>query len=614
MDLNSLQLGDIIAGVEQLEEQQRAEAMLLLKTISERRFYQLNPINWIEDNLGISKETIKWSLNPGYEALDAGPRIMDDGTVIPKGWDGTRDPLFAAMEALASWRNVVVQSSTGTGKTFLAALATLWFLDVFPNSKVFTVAPKEDQLKDNLWGEISRFKEIFRGGANIKDFMSLEIRLSEIWKAKGVVAAVRAGEEVSSKTAGAHAEHMLWILDETQGIEKAILEAIENTCTAPHNLILALGNPRHKEDSLHKMYLREDFVSIQVSSYDHPNIVMNSSSSDIRTHNIIVPGAVSWKSIFTRRTKYGPEAQYYNNNPTYKALVRGIVPAGAELSMFTEKTLEILDNHMEKDAPVPVYERIHQPRNGKHLEGFTRVYEYPLHTHSNRYVLFGDVAEDSGRGDWHACIVLDRITKKVVALIHMRGHREEYVDEILAMADRYKVFDPGMKAYSLPIVNWERNAGGALHLVKKFADYPNLYIHRSYTTADDQKFKDNIGWFTHGGNREEMLQELEDWSYTLIERKDRIPDATIVAEMKTLVWNEKNRRFEHMPGKHDDIMMALAGALITDKLLPDPVELKVPNENGVTYPEHSIMIQRMNRIGSKRRRNAGMTSWDTAKI
>ena len=73
--------------------------------------------------------------------------------------------------------------------------------------------------------------------------MALKIDLDDKWFAKGVVAAVSKGEEVSDKTAGAHAEHMLWILDETQGIAPSIIAAIENTCTAPHNLRLFLGEP-----------------------------------------------------------------------------------------------------------------------------------------------------------------------------------------------------------------------------------------------------------------------------------------------------------------------------------------------------------------------------------
>ena len=367
---------------------------------------------------------------------------------------------------------------------------------------------------------------------------------------------------------------------------------------------------------LHQTFLRPDFVSVQVSSYDHPNIVLNDPNKDIRGHTMHVPGAVSWKSIKTRRTLYGPEPRYYNNNAKYKALVRGEVPAGAELSIFTEKTLEMIDAFLEKEGPIPVFEKIHRPKDDKVLEGFTRIYKYPEFTHINRYVLFGDVAEDAGTGDWHACVVLDRITMEIVALIHMRGHRIEYASEILAIAKKYRVYDPSQDGYNNPVVNWERNAGGALHLIDDFMKYPNLFMARNYKSADNQQLKKHeYGWFTHGKSRVDMMNELEDWGYTLLSMLSRVPDEAVLKEMKTLVWNEKRRRFEHMSGTHDDIMLALSGALMTHKLLPDPVAIEnMQVKKSKEHPHKKAISNIERRIKRRKRRRSGETSWDKANI
>ena len=617
MNLANLSPGQLAAYMENLPENDLKELLAIINTLDKRLYYQLNPLDWFEDRLGIPKNTIKWSLNPGFtdKVKEGVSRTMDDGTVIPNGWDGTPDPIYAVANALAGWKDVVAQSSTGTGKTFLAALITLWFLDVFPDSKVITIAPKEDQLKINLWGEIHKFKDHFLAEKPDAKFNVLSIEVTKNWRAEGFVAAVSAGEEVSSKAAGIHAEHMLFVIDETQGVDNAILEAIENTCTAPHNLRLALGNPRHKEDSLHKLFLREDFVSVQVSSYDHPNIVLNDPEEDMREHNIIVPGAVSWKSILQRRIKYGPEVEYYNNNPTYKALVRGIVPAGSELSLFTEKTLDVLGKRLgtlkkpAKNAPVPLIER--QP-NG---EGTTQVFKAVQHTHLSRYILFGDVAEDTGAGDWHACVVFDRVTKEIVALTHMRGHRKDYVEEILWLANYYKIFEVKTGNYHPPIVNWERNAGGALHLVAKFMEYPALYVARKYESEDDQDLKKTRGWFTSGKSRVEMIEELKEWGHTLINAPNRMPSIRMLEEMKVFVWDEKKRRFQHMAGKHDDLMMATAGVLITHKLLPNPVKLDQTDPTNLSQHEKRVnqLQRKQKRVDSKKKRKT-KSPWHNVKL
>jgi hypothetical protein len=620
----NLDYNEMVYYIESMTEDQKKEFLEIVRAIDERRFYQLNPVQWIEDKLGIKKETIIWSLNPGYEKLDNGPRIMDDGLVLENGWDGTRDPIYSILQGLAEWKDVVVESSTGTGKTFVAALAALWFLAVFPNSKVIMVAPKEDLLKVNLWGEIHRFSEVYKKHYPNADFMKLEIRMDKNWIAIGFVAAVSADEEVSNKAAGFHAEHMLWIMDETQGIDPAILAAIENTCTDRHNLRLALGNPRSTEDPLHQLFKRADFLSIRISSYDHPNIVMNDPSVDLKRHNILVPGAVSWKSLFSRRTLYGPDPEYYNNNALYKALIRGLVPAGSEFSLFTEMALERVRGYLEEfrineniePYVKPIYEEILEPFDDRPLEGFVRIYKAALNDYFNRYVLFGDVAEDNATGDWHACVVLDRITLEVVALVHMRGDRKEYAKRILFLAKHYEIYDWRQDVFHKPVVNWERNSSGALHLIDEFAAYPNLYIQRKYdnpATSEDVtvKAKDQRGWFTHSQNRSDMTNELGEWGYTLVSNPYRVPDAAILKEMKTFAWNEKKNRYQHMNGQNDDIMMALAGALITHKILPKPTLLSPVPENEMAHPNY------VKKSLFRRKQNSGYQkggSWNSKKL
>ena len=143
IDITKMSAGDFAVAIEQLPVEDKDELIVLCQALNEKLYYQMNPLEYFEDKLGIPKQTIKWSLNPEYEALDDGPRVMDDGTVLENGWDGTRDPLYTAIDSLAMWKDVVVQSSTGTGKTFLAALVTLWFLDVFPNSKYLRLLLKK---------------------------------------------------------------------------------------------------------------------------------------------------------------------------------------------------------------------------------------------------------------------------------------------------------------------------------------------------------------------------------------------------------------------------------------------------------------------------------------
>lgn len=264
--------------------------------------YQKNPVGFLVEKLHIPEHTIRWSLNPGYDKHQ---------------WDGTPDPLVCALEGLAAWENVGVEAATGTQKTYvLGAAGMLWFLASFPNSIVITIAPKEDQLTLNLWKEARKLWPHFKRTFPSADILDLKLRvkggLDESWAATGFVAGVGADEESAEKARGFHAEHALYIFEETPGIHAAIHTAIQFTCTAPHNLQLKLGNPDNEQDPLHKFCIRETTRHVRISALDHPNVVCKDAS--------IVPGAVSQISIDEARREYG------EGDPLYNAMVRGIAP------------------------------------------------------------------------------------------------------------------------------------------------------------------------------------------------------------------------------------------------------------------------------------------------
>jgi phage terminase large subunit len=279
--------------------------------------YQQDPEGFCVDVLGIPRHTIRWSLVGGYEGHE---------------WDGTPDPLANVLQGLATWENVAVESATGVGKSFLGAAITLWFLASWRGARVFTFAPKEDQLRLYIWAEMGKMWPAFSRQfpqASMQDlrlYMDPDSADREAWSAVGYAVSVRAGETVSTKAAGMHAEHMLLITEETPGIQPAVLEAHENTCTAPHNLRLALGNVDSKTDSLHQLAIRPSFRAVRISAYDHPNVV--------RDDPTIVPGAVSRKSIESRREKYGEKHRLYESR------VRGIAPDEAEDALVRLAWLE----------------------------------------------------------------------------------------------------------------------------------------------------------------------------------------------------------------------------------------------------------------------------------
>lgn len=291
--------------------------------------YQQDPLGWIETVLGVPRETLDWASNAGYASHQ---------------WDGTPNPIKAVLSALARGESVGVESATTTGKTFCAACAVLWFLACFKNAIVPTVAPKEAQLELHLWKEIGKLWPRFQAAYPQAEKSHLRIRMTpgeDVWSAVGFVAGVGAEEVEGSatKAQGFHAEHMLIVFEETPGIKPAIMQAFKQTCRAPHNLRLGLGNPDNQHDELHKLCTSARVTHIRVSAFDHPNVVLDDPS--------FVPGAVSRQGIEDARTDDGEDSDLF------KSRVRGLSPRQSLYALIRQEWLDAAAARFEMAKNVP---------------------------------------------------------------------------------------------------------------------------------------------------------------------------------------------------------------------------------------------------------------------
>lgn len=262
-------------------------------------FWRENPVEYFVERLGVRRESIDWGVLPEYQG---------------RNWDGTPNPLVAVCDAVVKNKWVGVESATGTGKTYLGALLVFWFLECFENSFVVTTAPKQDQLELNIWKWVEYLHPRF-GKGSLTSLRLNMIEKRDYWMATGFVAGVNASEQSTTRAQGFHAEHMLIILEETPGIPLPTINAFQNTCTSPHNLIVAFGNPDHQLDNLHAFCTQENVEHVRISAYDHPNVVKNDPA--------FIAGAASMIGIERILNKFGADS------PMALSRTRGISPAQA---------------------------------------------------------------------------------------------------------------------------------------------------------------------------------------------------------------------------------------------------------------------------------------------
>ena len=304
-----------VEALAKLSDAEKDEMYRLLTMPPETR-YARDPVGWAVEVLGVPEWSLRWSLLPEY---------------ADHVWDGTPGPIAAMLEGVARGEDVGVESATGTGKTYGAAIATLWFDATHRDALVVTTAPKEDQLAVQLWKEIGRHWPRFKARYPMASTVKLKVRMQdaegqdETWGAVGWACGVDANEESATRAQGFHAAHMLVITEETPGVPKPVMEAFANTRTGAHNPQLSLGNPDHMQDSLHLFCELPSTTAIRISGFDHPNVV---------TGREVIPGAVTAQSLARMKARLGEDTPLYNSR------ARGICPDQSTNALIRSEWVE----------------------------------------------------------------------------------------------------------------------------------------------------------------------------------------------------------------------------------------------------------------------------------
>lgn len=193
-----------------------------------------------------------WRRNPSLfvkQVLDTNP------------WSKQREIL----EALSMHDFVAVRSCNGSGKTFTAALATVWWLMAHDEAIVVTTAPTQRQVREHLWREIRGiyFRNRDAIGGKIS---STRLELSNRRFAFGFAT------NTVERFQGFHHENILIIVDEASGVNEFIHDAILGSISSSNARILMIGNPTYLAgtfyDAFHKN--RDSWKTIHISAFDTP--------------------------------------------------------------------------------------------------------------------------------------------------------------------------------------------------------------------------------------------------------------------------------------------------------------------------------------------------------
>ena len=227
------------------------------------------------------------------------------------------------IQAVRDNRRVAVRSCNGSGKTFTAACAVVWWLMSFPDgASAVTTAPTERQVSELLWREIRRIhrqNDRLIGGVAHKT--ALEITPDRY--ARGF------STDSPERFQGFHNENILFIVDEASGVGEEIYEAIEGCMTTGQARVLLIGNPTRREGTFYEAFhsKRGLWHTVHISAFDTPNFSLKPGESG-------VPGLATPEWADEQARNWG------KGHAQYQIRVLGEFPTQSEDALISLRQIE----------------------------------------------------------------------------------------------------------------------------------------------------------------------------------------------------------------------------------------------------------------------------------
>jgi hypothetical protein len=161
------------------------------------------------------------------------------------------------LEAFPEQQRLAMKACKGPGKTAVLAWLAWNFLMTHRDAKIAATSITSDNLADNLWAEMSKWQQ--RSSYLREHFAWSKTRIfakdhPETWWMSARTWNRSADRAQQGNTlAGLHADHIMFILDESGGIPDAVMasaEAALSSCVEGH--IVQAGNPTHLEGPLYR--------------------------------------------------------------------------------------------------------------------------------------------------------------------------------------------------------------------------------------------------------------------------------------------------------------------------------------------------------------------------
>lgn len=290
-------------------------------------------------------------------------------------WDRQAE---AVRQLLEPPYRVMCPAANEVGKTWVAAVAVLWWFCTRTPALVITTAPRKDQVRDLLWKEVRRLARTSRIPLDLP-FQPKDCRIERAPDDFAVGTTARDGTNFQ----GHHGPNILFVIDEATGVGAEFFEAIETMFSPPGHAVLAIYNPTDITSQISREYKQatgprgtKAWHVVRMPATDHPNL-----AAELRDEPPPVPHAVRlasferrllawsqlvsgepkatdvqwpppWATDYARHT--GQQPRWYRPGPVAEARLLGRFPSHSVYSVWSDADWQAARREGLKPLPVPL--------------------------------------------------------------------------------------------------------------------------------------------------------------------------------------------------------------------------------------------------------------------
>lgn len=290
-----------------------------LQQDSRRRKWASDPVAWAEDFMGLQL------------------------------WSKQREILYSIRDN----HNTAVAAGHSVGKSYVAAVAVMWWIDTHPVRETFiaSTAPSFEQV-NILWDNIrtlfavakerhEKYSTLIAQGEDLGEFAWSDhafpgnITYDNKWSLKDGTTLGQGRKPPDSKGdiafQGRHATYLLAIGDEAAGITKDFLDALGNIATGEHNRVLLIANPTDPNCAMAQKWNQglSTWNLMHISVFDAPTVTHEEGFDLSRAG-----GMSGWDYINEKKEEWGED------DPRYISRVLGQWAFDSGNTLFSEEDIQ----------------------------------------------------------------------------------------------------------------------------------------------------------------------------------------------------------------------------------------------------------------------------------